>query len=136
MYPIHFIMLALVFAMAITSTYGQQSGNLEQPEYYAVYERAFHETHSRGLTPTGKINVTGVTVTNDALAINFDKNIKGSAIINLYDAEGNLLLNMYAELHGKHTIIPVSGTIPSGIHFLHIFTEKEETIYELKNYQN
>ena len=126
------ILLAVTLAGSTISTQAQDQRK-ETPEYYAVYESAFHETSRLGINPTEKIFVSNVNVHSGNVSIRFKEPLNGPAIINIYDEKGRLLVNQYMELNGTKTEFPLYSTLKNGIQFLHIFTEKAEAIYQFNN---
>ncbi len=133
MKTIHNAVLAIALAGSTLAVQAQDQRKENAPEYYAVYESAFHETSKLGINPTEKIYITDVDVRSGNIAISFKEPVNGSAIINVYDEKGRMLLNQYMELNGTKTEFPLYGTLKNGIQFLHVFTERSEAIYQFNN---
>ena len=136
MKTIHIIMLAITLAGSTLTVQSQDKRKAESPEYFAVYESAYHETSKLGIYPTEKIHIKHVDIRSGSVAISFGEVQNGPAIINVYDEKGRLLVNQYMELNGAKTEFPLYSALKEGIQFLHIFTEKSEAIYEFRNEAN
>ena len=128
------IMLATALVInALTAPVQAQSGQKDAPQYYAVYESAYHETSKLKLYPDQALDIKNVEVTNETMAVTFAQAESGSAIINIYNTKGILLLNQYVELNGTSIELPVYTSLPGGVLFLHVFTEKKEAIIQFTN---
>ncbi len=105
------------------------------PEYYAVYERAYHETSKLGIHPENTIHIDRVEISDASITLIFEQPVTGSAIINIYDSKGTILLNQYVILNGTKTKLPIYTSFAGGIQFLHVFNEEAESIFQFNNNQ-
>ena len=126
--------VALSGTALIANAQDQRKGAV--PEYYSVYESAFHETTKLGINPTEKIYVSNVDISSGNFSISFKEPLNGPAIINIYDEKGRMLVNQYVELNGTKTQFPLYSTLTNGIRFIHVFTNKAEVIYQYDYTQN
>ena len=123
-------MLAVTLAGIAVNANAQDQRKEAPPEYFEVYESAFHETSKLGLNPTEKIYVSNVDIKPDNFSIRFREPLNGPAIINIYDDKGRMLVNQYVEMNGARTQFPLYNHLSEGIRFIHVFTEKAEVIYQ------
>ena len=136
MKTINNVILAIALAGISLSVQAQDPRKGGSPEYYEVYESAYHETSKLGVNPTEKIYISSVDVSSASVAISFKEPMNGPAIVNIYDEKGRMLLNQYVELNGTKTEFPIYGVLKNGVQFVHVFTEKSEVIYQFENKYN